>query len=69
MLRKFTSILLFLCAILLCCSDAYSELTQARDISISSRDAMSAWTQEKGHSYRGELHDCWLVDLSSTREI
>lgn len=33
------------------CSNAYSELVQARDIAISSRNAMSAWTQPKGRIY------------------
>ncbi len=37
--------------IILNCSDVYSELTQARDLAISSRDVMSAWTQPKGRIY------------------
>jgi hypothetical protein len=39
------------CIVVLLSSDVSSELTKARVISLSSKDAMSAWTQPKGQFY------------------
>ena len=49
--KKSALVFSLLSLLLLSYTSAHSELIQARTTSISSRNAMSAWTQPKGHIY------------------
>jgi hypothetical protein len=51
MIGKLALVLMPFIVLSMFCSTAYSELAQARNITIASRNAMSAWTQPKGRIY------------------
>lgn len=66
MIKKLVFFLIFLSTLCLFYNDAFSELTQARDIAISSRNVMSAWTLPKGRIYNQLYYSYHVSDHKFT---
>jgi hypothetical protein len=64
--KRWLIFLILLGGIIIYSNDGFSELAQSRDISISSKDALSAWTQPKGRFYNQLTYSYHVSDHKFT---